>query len=147
MKKKSDKKELKQFLIFTVAEKQFTIELDYITEIGEYLDIMVVPRAKKYVLGVINLRGIIVPVISLRKRFKLSEDKITKDTGLIYIKKDDVMYGILVDKIEGIEKISSDKIGEVPKIFKENIDIAYFKGMFELNKQKIIILNTDSIFE
>lgn len=52
-----------------------------------------------------------------------------------------------MDKIEGIEKISNDKIGEVPKIFKENIDIAYFKGMFELNKQKIIILKTDSIFE
>ncbi|HFD05278.1 MAG TPA: chemotaxis protein CheW, partial [Firmicutes bacterium] len=95
MKKKSDKKELKQFLIFTVAGKKFAIELDYITEIGEYMEIMIVPRAKKYILGVINLRGIIVPVISLRKRFKLSEDKITKDTGLIYIKKDDVIYGIM----------------------------------------------------
>ena len=147
MKKKNEKKELKQFLIFLTDEKRFTIELDYITEIGEYLDILVVPRAKQYVMGVVNLRGMIVPVISLRKRFKLKEDKITKDTGLIYIKKDDVMYGIIADKIEGIEKIETSKIGEVPKIFKENIDIAYFKGMFELNKHKIIILDTDSIFE
>ena len=47
----------------------------------------------------------------------------------------------------GIVKFAIESIGKVPKIFKEKIDIAYFKGMSEINKNKVIILNTDALFE
>ncbi|MCK4544103.1 chemotaxis protein CheW [candidate division WOR-3 bacterium] len=144
---KKNEKELEQFLLFAIDQQQFAIELIDITEIGEYLPVMPIPKAYKYILGVLNLRGIIVPIISLRKRFKLSDDQITQDSGIVYVKKDNIIYGILVDKIDGIVKFAIESIGKVPKIFKEKIDIAYFKGMSENNKEKVIILNTDALFE
>mgnify|MGYP001067478821 CR=1 FL=1 len=144
---KKNEKELEQFLLFAIDQQQFAIELIDITEIGEYLPVMPIPKSYKYILGVLNLRGIIVPIISLRKRFKLSDDQITQDSGIVYVKKDNIIYGILVDKINGIVKFAIESIGKVPKIFKEKIDIAYFKGMSENNKEKVIILNTDALFE
>ncbi len=144
---KKNEKELKQFLLFIIDQQQFAIELIDITEIGEYIPVIPIPKSYKYILGVLNLRGIIVPIISLRKRFKLSDDQITKDSGIVYVKKDNIIYGILVDKINGIIKFAIESIGQVPKIFKEKIDIAYFKGMSEINKEKVIILNTDALFE
>lgn len=107
-----------QYIVTRLGDEQYGIDIKYISNIVRMQKITRVPKVSSYIKGVINLRGEVIPTISLRLKMGLPEDEITKKTRIIILKIDQhESIGVLVDEVkevvtlddEHIEKISYDK--------------------------------------
>lgn len=113
----SDTSETIQYIVVRLGEEQYGIEIKYIDNIVKMQKITRVPKAPSFIKGVINLRGEVIPIMSLRLKMFLPEEEITKATRIIILKLDQFgCVGIIVDEVkevvtldtEHIEKISYD---------------------------------------
>ena len=107
-----------QYIVTRLGDEQYGIDIKYISNIVRMQKITRVPKVSNYIKGVINLRGEVIPTISLRLKMGLPEDEITKKTRIIILKIDQhESIGVLVDEVkevvtldeEHVEKISYDK--------------------------------------
>ena len=106
--------ETKQFIVIKLGNEQFGIDIKYIDNIVRMQRITRVPMAQDYFKGVINLRGEVIPVMSLRVRFDLEDDEIDSKTRIIIIKMDSQSkVGVLVDQVKEVVTIESDAIEKV----------------------------------
>ena len=112
--------ETKQYIVVKLDGEQYGIDITFIDNIVRMQQITRVPKAQSYFAGVINLRGEIIPVMSLRVRFGLPEKETTNSTRIIIIKpENNAKIGILVDEVrevvsleeEDIEKAEYDELG------------------------------------
>lgn len=112
--------ETKQYIVVKLDGEQYGIDITFIDNIVRMQQITRVPKAQSYFAGVINLRGEIIPVMSLRLRFGLPEKETTNSTRIIIIKpENNAKIGILVDEVrevvsleeEDIEKAEYDELG------------------------------------
>ena len=107
-----------QFIVTSLGDEQYGIDIKYISNIVRMQKITRVPKVADYIKGVINLRGEVIPIISLRLTMDLEEDQITKKTRIIILKiEQHESIGVLVDEVkevvtldeEHIERVSYDK--------------------------------------
>ncbi|MBR6626910.1 MAG: chemotaxis protein CheW [Lachnospiraceae bacterium] len=122
---KSDLLNLTQYIVINMGEEQFGIDIKYIDNIVRMQRVTRVPKVPAYLKGVINLRGEVVPVMSLRLKMGLEEDVITKATRIIILKlEQEGNVGIIVDEVkevialpeESIEKLAHNRNGKVSYI-------------------------------
>jgi purine-binding chemotaxis protein CheW len=92
----------KQFVVFNLENEGYGIDIVKINTIERMLKITRVPNTPNYLNGVINLRGDIIPIINLRKRFGLSETEETDDTRIIIFKANEITIGLVVDMVEEV---------------------------------------------
>ena len=90
-------KNIRQFVEFKIGEEEYGIDILQVKTIERMMPITRVPKAPKFVEGVINLRGEIVPVIDLKKRFDLPSGETTDNTRIIIVSVDDITMGMIVD--------------------------------------------------
>lgn len=122
-----------QFIVIQVGEEQYGINIAFVDNIVRMQAITRVPKSASYIKGVINLRGIVVPVMSLRLKMGLEADEYTKATRIIILKLEHIgTVGVIVDEVkevinldsEAIEKVStdtsSDKVNFVQSVGKSN---------------------------
>lgn len=133
---------MKELIVFTLKGEKFGIEIEKVREISEMVDVTKVPLAPPYVEGITNLRGEIVPIISLRKRFELGE---VGEGEVILIEGKGKPVGFVVDKILGIVKVPKEKIRKVPRMMESVIETKYLKGVAQAEGEKYIILDTEKI--
>ncbi len=108
--------ESKQYIIVTLGIEQYGIDIGYIDNIVKMQKITRVPKAQDYFLGVINLRGEIIPVMSLRKKFNYEPDEFKDSTRIIIIKPEEQqpdMIGIVVDSVREVLTLADDCIEKV----------------------------------
>lgn len=107
-----------QFIVTQLGDEQYGINIQYIYNIVRMQKITRVPKVSSYIKGVINLRGEVIPIISLRLKMGLAEDEITKNTRIIILKiEQHESIGVLIDEVkevvtldeEHMEKVSYDK--------------------------------------
>jgi len=112
-----------QYIVISIGDEQFGIDIRHIDNIVRMQNITRVPKVPAYLKGVINLRGEIIPVMSLRLKMELPLDEVTKQTRIIILKMEQhEAIGIIVDSVkevvtlgEGqVEKVSYDKDDKVP---------------------------------
>ena len=90
-----------QYIVVKLGDEQYGIQIDYIDNIVRMQQITRVPKAQNYYIGVINLRGEVVPIMSLRRRFDLEDDVYGTSTRIIIIRlEDQSMIGFLVDEVK-----------------------------------------------
>ncbi len=99
-----------------------------------------VPNTAHYVRGVINLRGEVIPVIDLRKRFNLPEGKDSNNTRIIIVSVDDIIVGFTADYSSEVVEISSDAIEEAPDGV-GSVDQGYISGIGKVGERLIILLD------
>lgn len=108
------KLETKQYIVVNIGEEQYGIDISYVDNIVKMQKITRVPKSQKYFNGVINLRGEIVPIMSLRKRFELSEDVFTDKTRIIILKPEQQEpIGIIVDMVKEVVNLSEQNIDKM----------------------------------
>lgn len=130
----------KQFVIFKLAGEEYGIDILRVKEIKEMMNITRVPKAAHYVRGVINLRGEVIPVIDLRKKFNLPEVEDTENTRIIIVSVDDITVGLIADASSEVLEISSKDIEEAPDgIGSINQDNIY--GIGKAGERLIILLD------
>ena len=110
----SIKEEVKQYIVVQLDNEQYGIDIQYIDNIVRMQRITRVPKAQSYFMGVINLRGEVMPVMSLRLKFGLEDDKITNKTRIIIIKLDpQSTVGIIVDQVKEVVTMEPENIEKV----------------------------------
>ena len=147
-------KELKEEIIheeriitFRLNEELIGIDINDVTKITTNVEITPVPKTPHYILGVMNLRGNIIPVVSLKKMFNLSNQEENIESATVIVVETDVgQIGISVDEIEGAIKISPDDI-QLPPMNAIGIDPEYIKGVVMLKEELLILLDIKKIFK
>ncbi|MDF2801446.1 MAG: CheW protein [Anaerocolumna sp.] len=140
---KSQSLQTKQ-VIFTLDGEEFGFDIMIVNAIEKYIDLIPVPNAPSYIRGIMNLRGDVIPIFSLRKKFNLQEKEIDEDTKLIITKSNGVLMAFEVDGVKEIIEIPTNSISETPAIVK-SLDTTYIQSVANLNGRMILLLNHNGI--
>lgn len=135
-----------KFLTYFLGEEEYGVDISQVREIIAMMKITPVPRTPKYVAGVINLRGSIIPVIDTRLRFEMPPLEYTEQTAIIIIEINNVSIGFVVDKVEEVLTIDEANISEPPK-FGTNINTDFIKNIARMGEMVIMILDLEKLFE
>lgn len=134
--------QLEKYVSFAIGEELYGIKIIEIKEIIKMQEITVIPNAKAYIKGVINLRGIVIPIVSLRHRLGLPEEKDTKDTRIVVVNYEGEMVGIVVDKVSRVTTF--EDIQSPPGDF-DHHDSPFFSGIGISGDDLVTILNLNEI--
>ncbi|KJR43145.1 chemotaxis protein CheW [Candidatus Magnetoovum chiemensis] len=134
-----------QLVTFTLGSEEYAIDILRVQEINRMISITMVPNAPAYLEGVINLRGKVIPVVNLRKKFDIEELENKQDAKIMIIDLNGVTKGIIVDAVSEVLRIPSS-IVEPPPPMSTNVDIEYINGIAKLDDRLIILLNIDKLF-
>lgn len=132
-----------QFVTFSIDEDEFGIEIIKVQEIIGYTKPTHVPNIPDFVCGVINLRGLIIPVIDLRKRFRMKEKEYNKYTVILVVEVATRIVGLIVDSVSDVLTLKKENMQEVPEFTKFRSD--YIKGMGKINDKLVLLLNIDKV--
>jgi purine-binding chemotaxis protein CheW len=134
-----------EVLFFTLDDTVYGIEIKYINEIIGIEDITIVPKIPSHVKGVINIRGKVVPVISIRNRFGMEEIPTDDRTCIIVIEFDDGnQVGIIVDRVQEVVVVKSEYISRTPDYKNVNAN-RYIKNIIEINDDVKLLLDCDKL--
>ena len=132
--------EEKQLVIFDLAEETYGVDIGSVREIIRIQEITKVPRTPEFVEGVINLRGKVIPVIDLRKRFGFRKTEATKDTRIVVVDIGGADIGVVVDAVTEVLRLSADAV-EPPTGVITTADSDYLLGIAKLETRLIILLD------
>lgn len=136
--------EIRQFVVFKLGQEEYGVDIMQVNTIERMMPITRVPKAPDFVEGVINLRGEIIPVIDLKKRFGLASGEVTADTRIIIVMLDDLRVGMIVDSATEVVQLPQDSI-EPPPSVAGNISSDFLEGVGKIGDRLLIILNLEKI--
>ena len=137
----NERVETKQYIVVKIGSEQYGIDIQYIDNIVRMQRITRVPKAQKYFKGVINLRGEIIPVMSLRLRFNLDADEYTNSTRIIILKLEpQYAVGIIVDEVKEVITLEESMIEKVNHAAGDENSI-YLTGVGKQAENIVSILN------
>ena len=129
-----------KYLTFNLDKEVFGMEVEFVTEIIEMQEITEVPETPTYVIGIINLRGKIIPVIDVRLKFKKEKVPYDDRTCIIVIDINDMQVGLIVDNVSEVVDIADTEISEPPGN-KTGFDNNYIKKIGRSGNDVILILD------
>ena len=137
-------KEVLQLVTFRLGQEEFSLDILKVQEIIRHMELTRVPRSPDFVEGVINLRGRVIPVLDLRKRFGLPDVEDTSATRIIVVEVEGVTVGLKVDGVSEVLRINADTV-EPPPALVTNIESDYIKGVGKLDNRLLILLDVSKI--
>jgi purine-binding chemotaxis protein CheW len=141
---------VEQFVSFRIGEEEFGIDILLLQEIIRVPNITPVPNAPHFVLGMINLRGRIIPVIDLRQRLLIrgvDPRQNDKKTRILIVEMHSHVTGFIVDSVSEVLKVPVHDIEPTPHLFTTSIDNEYIKGVVKLPKRLITLLDFERILK
>jgi len=137
-----------KYLTFKLVDEEYGLEILKVREIIGLLPITSLPRTPVFVRGIINLRGKVIPVIDLRKKFELDSTDDTDQTCIIVVdvtgSTGSIQVGILVDSVSEVLDIRGEDIEDSP-MFGSNVDTAFILGMAKVKGSVKILLNIERV--
>lgn len=143
-----EKEQIIQLVGFRIGDEEFGVNILKVQEIIRLPVITPIPNAPRFIQGVINLRGKIIPVIDLRKRLKIrdqQEKEHDRKTRILIVEMDTHVTGFIVDSVSEVMKISTRNIEPTPHLVASSIGAEYIKGVIKLPNRLIILLDFRSI--
>lgn len=134
----------RQYLTFALKDVTYALPVEAVKEIRGYTDVTPVPGAASHVLGVMNLRGQVIPVMDLRARFGLPARERDRFTVIVLIQLETRVVGIVVDAVSDVLHIAADALEPVPDLG-ETIDQTYLAGMATIDEGVVLTLSVDAI--
>lgn len=138
-----------QYVTFSLGEELFGVEVTRTREILSLTPVTKVPQTPDYLLGVINLRGQVVPVVDMRLKLGLPAGEETEDTCIIVVEiqidGEPIVVGALADAVREVLDIRSDQIEPPPRLG-TRLKTEFISGMGKVDEQFMILLNIDRIF-
>ncbi len=138
-----------QYLSFTLGGELFALDISKVREVLDYTRITHVPRMPDFILGVINLRGSVVPVVDMRLKFDMAKGDNTVSTCIVIVEVllegETIALGALVDAVQEVFNIEPSQI-ELPPRIGTKLKTEFIKGMGKKDDQFVIILDIDRIF-
>jgi purine-binding chemotaxis protein CheW len=138
-----------QLVTFQISEELYGVDIMDVKEIVRVQEIRSIPNAPGYVEGLFNLRGEIIPIISLHKRFHLKKAQLGEDdellSGFIIIDIDGMKLGVIIDKVERVVSIEAQDIQPPPQIL-TGIGAEYIQGVINRETGYLILLDIRKLF-
>jgi len=131
-------------LTFILQDEIYGIDITEIKEIIAYTKPTKIPKTPNFLVGVINLRGNIIPVVDLRRKFKMIALE-SVNGAIVIVSFSGINLGFLVDSVEEVVPTESSMHSSPPK-FSEKIDANYIKSMIRANEKVIMMLNVETLF-
>jgi purine-binding chemotaxis protein CheW len=131
-------------IVFQLKDEEYGIPVQQVRSIEKMQHITRVPRTAPYVKGVINLRGVVTPIIDLRTRFELEEHAYTDSTRMIIVALDQMEVGLIVDAANDVIDIPISSIEPRPEVV-GNVEVEYINGVAKVDKRLIILLNLEKV--
>ncbi|GAS81042.1 purine-binding chemotaxis protein CheW [Paenibacillus sp. SZ31] len=126
-------------IVFKLGTEEYGIEVDKVQTIERMMPITRVPKTLSFVKGVINLRGVVIPVIDLRGRFSLPESEYTDQTRIVIVGVDDMQVGFIVDSANDVIDIKSSAIDSPPEVV-GGVKARYLRGVAKLEDSRLLIM-------
>jgi purine-binding chemotaxis protein CheW len=144
MKKNILADEDEHLVIFTLGQELYGVTIHSVESIIKIQAITEVPRTAAFVLGVTNLRGTVVPVLDLRKRFNLEFSETTPNTRIIIVNAEGSKVGIVVDEVTEVLKVPQNSIKPPPPM-STTIESAFISGIARINNRLVILLDLEKV--
>ena len=142
LKKQDD--ELLQLVTFSIGDEEFGVNILKVQEIIRTMEITKVPRAPEFVEGVINLRGKVIPIIDLRRRFGLAPKAHDKNTRIIVIEINNIIVGFVVDAVSEVLRFPASTVEPPPPVV-AGVESDYISGVGQLQDRLLIMLDLDKL--
>ncbi len=133
-----------QVVVFDVANEFYAVNIARVHEIIRLQQITVIPGAPEFVEGVINLRGKVIPVLDLRKRFHLNVSEHTRSSRIVVVELSNQTIGLIVDGVSEVLRIPADQV-DPPSPLVAGIDSRYLRGIAKLENRLIVLLDIDKV--
>ncbi|QCR31818.1 chemotaxis protein CheW [Lysinibacillus sp. SGAir0095] len=131
-------------IVFQLADKEYAIPVSNVQGIEKLMHITRVPKTREFVKGVINLRGVVTPLIDLRERFGLPVSNNEETTRIIIITLEEMEVGFIVDSANDVIDIPTDAIEPQPEVVGSNEE-DFISGVAKLENRLLILLHLDKV--
>ncbi|MDQ3811212.1 MAG: chemotaxis protein CheW [Chloroflexota bacterium] len=133
-----------QLVVFQLGAELYGVEISRVHEIIRLQTVTRVPRSPAFVEGVINLRGKVIPVVDLRRRFGLPAAEHTRASRIVVVEIGDQVVGIIVDGVSEVLRVNTATV-EPPSPVVAGIDSEYLHGIAKLTDRLVILLDLDRV--
>lgn len=135
-----------KLIVFQLENEEYAIEVDYIQSIERMQPVTRIPRTYPFVTGVMNLRGVITPILNLRTRFGLEEKEYDDSTRILVVSKDGLEMGFIVDGANDVIDVPVEKIEPSPEVV-GGVETDYLRGVVKLEKRLFTLLNLEKVIQ
>ncbi|MBN2509665.1 MAG: chemotaxis protein CheW [Spirochaetales bacterium] len=139
-----------QLVTFQLGDEHYGIDIMRVNEIQKVQEVRTIPNAPSYVEGIFNLRGNIIPVINLHKRFHLRRASLTEEdkllSGFLIVNINGMKLGVFIDKVSRVVTIDTTKIQPPPQMI-SGIGAEYIQGVTQEENGYLIILDVERLFD
>lgn len=135
---------VQQLVKFSIADETFGIGITQIHQIIKPQEVFKVPNTPNFIEGLINLRGRVLTVFNLRKRFSMPEKENDDNTKILIVKLNDLLLGFTVDCVTEIVKIADEDIEETPPSIK-SFDKRFLSGVGKIGDKLVLLLNLEKV--
>ncbi len=137
-----------KYLIFSIGQECYGIDIKYVIEIIGVEPITEVPELPKYIKGVINLRGKIIPVMDVRIKLKKEEKEYDDRTCIIVVEIENIDIGLIIDKVIEVANIDESNISPPPKVNLERYNSnSYIKGIGKIQNEVRLLIDCTKLLE
>jgi purine-binding chemotaxis protein CheW len=133
-----------QLVVFMLAKEHYGVRIAAVESIIKLQPITAVPCSPAFVEGVTNLRGRVLPVIDLRKRFNLPAEESTKDTRIVVVEMSGTLVGMIVDAVSEVLRVPAESV-EPPSPIMTTVDSAFITGIAKVGERLIILLDLEKV--
>ena len=133
-----------QLVIFELSQEHYGVDISAVEAIIKMQPITVVPHTPHFVEGVTNLRGAVLPVIDLRKRFGLAQDSISKNSRIVVIVLGKTKVGMIVDGVSEVLQVPEDAIEPTPPMI-TSVDTTFITGIAKIDNRLVILLELSKV--
>jgi purine-binding chemotaxis protein CheW len=137
--------DLLQLVIFQLGGEEFGVDIMAVQEIIKMPAITAIPQAPEYVSGVINLRGRIIVVINLGKKFNILSSGNNDDYKVIVVELENQIIGMMVDSVSEVLRIPTTSVDPAPDIIKSGVSSNYIQGVGKLDDRLLILLDLRNV--
>ena len=133
-----------QFLTLRLGDEEYAIDILSVQEIRSYEEPTRMVNAPSFIKGVINLRGVIVPIVDLRLKLNLASVEYNQFTVVIILNVRGTVIGVVVDSVSDVVTLSSQSIKPAPQ-FEAALDARFITGLASLNERMLIVMNMNAL--
>jgi len=141
---------LDQMVTFNLGQEEFGVNILQVQEINRMVEITRVPQTERYVEGIINLRGKVIPIIDLRKRFNMPEKEYDDNTRVVVVDVANETIGLVVDGVSEVLRVPAGALEEAPRLISGESSYSgaeYIKAIVKLENMLLIYLDLEKIIE
>jgi purine-binding chemotaxis protein CheW len=136
--------QIMKVIVFQLADKEYAIPVSHVQGIEKLMHITRVPKTPHFVKGVINLRGVVTPIIDLRERFNLPISGNEETARIIIVMLENMEVGFVVDSANDVLDINVDSIEQQPEVV-GSLEEEFISGVAKIDKRLLILLHLDRI--